>query len=714
MNKPAKLIQIVLVLILGFGMLTPMLATSPTAPRMSSTLVELIAVAPDEMARIIVQKAGPGSQAEYMVARLGGKLLKDLPMINAFAAELPAKSVPKLAKMSAVSWVSLDVRVVPAVKQVAFAPDFTVKDEFNSNSYRGNDGSRLWTGDWLEVGESDGPYSGSVRVRSSYRCASSNCLTIGGDEVRLDYHGVTRSADVRGAVAAQLSFSYRRDIDKGGGEFYPMVSNDGGATWIDLDGISMWFVRDRSQLYASYDISYLLPAVEVQVRFAVKAGDLEGYIYLDDVQLGYVIETNTYPDTLYLEKLHANGITGAGVTVAVVDSGIGNHQDLAGRMIVAPEYGVGDPFGHGTHVAGIIGGDGFASVGHYTGVAPGANFISLGVSDETGMAYESDVVGALQWVNDHMDQYNIRVVNLSLNSVVEDSYHNSGIDAAVEILWFKGLVVVASVGNKGPAGGHNTARTAPANDPFIIAVGASDEHVSGDPGDDTIAPFSAHGTTLDGYERPDIIAPGYNIISTLSPNSSWDEQHPDRVGFDGQYIRLSGTSMSAPMVTGAVALLLQEEPHLTPDQVKYRLLYTGSDIGGYPYLNVYGVVTGGTTEAYNSGAMPHMLLARMALIAYWASEHGGEYIDWEYVDWGSVNWDAVNWDAVNWNAVNWNAVNWNAVNWNAVNWNAVNWNAVNWNAVNWNAVNWNAVNWNAVNWNATYLDGFFWGRGKDK
>jgi serine protease AprX len=299
---------------------------------------------------------------------------------------------------------------------------------------------------------------------------------------------------------------------------------------------------------------------------------------------------------------------------------------------------------------------------------------------------------------------------------VEDSYHNSGIDAAVEILWLNGVVVVASAGNKGPAGGHNTAKTAPANDPYIIVVGASDEKGTADMADDEVAPFSSHGTTTDGYVRPDIIAPGTNIYSTLSPDSSWGESYPERLDFSGQYIRLSGTSMAAPMTTGLVALLLQDEPGLTPDQVKYRLLDTGSDPQGNGdlLLDAYAAVHGSTTESYSMAAMPHMLLAKMALIAYWASENGGDTIDWENINWDSVNWNAVNWNAVNWNAVNWNAVNWNAVNWNAVNWNEVNWNAVNWNAVNWNAVNWNAVNWNAVNWNAVQLDGVFWGRGKGK
>jgi serine protease AprX len=219
---------------------------------------------------------------------------------------------------------------------------------------------------------------------------------------------------------------------------------------------------------------------------------------------------------------------------------------------------------------------------------------------------------------------------------------------------------------------------------------------------------------VDGFIKPDIIAPGKDVISVLSNNSPWYDVFTERVVHE-DYFRISGTSMAAPMVTGAVALLLQAEPDLTPDQVKYRLLQTGSMIHGsssdpntYPYLDIHAALTTLTTEAANQDIIPHQLLAKMALMAYWSSANGDENIDWENVDWDAVNWDAVNWNAVNWNAVNWNAVNWNAVNWNAVNWNAVNWNAVNWNSVNWNSVNWNSVNWNSVNWNSVNWNSVNW------
>jgi serine protease AprX len=219
--------------------------------------------------------------------------------------------------------------------------------------------------------------------------------------------------------------------------------------------------------------------------------------------------------------------------------------------------------------------------------------------------------------------------------------------------------VVASAGNNEVGSALDSINTAPANDPFIITVGASDESQTPQNDDDIVAVYSAHGTTWDGFTKPDIIAPGQDIISLLSPNSTWHYEHPGRVLAEANYFRLSGTSMSAPMVTGAVALLLQDEPELTPDQVKYRLMVTGPSIDGgdgdpnvYTYLDVLAAVAGTTTDSSNTGFVASQLL--------WT---GDEPVTWESVNWNSVNWNSVNWNSVNWNSVNWNSVNWNAVAW---------------------------------------------------
>jgi serine protease AprX len=382
------------------------------------------------------------------------------------------------------------------------------------------------------------------------------------------------------------------------------------------------------------------------------------------------VVTNTYLDTLGARRVWRMGFQGQGIGVAVLDSGIAKDSDFSAKAdkgsgtrivkrVVTVQSGPAvkdDLTGHGTHVAGIIGGNGYDSRGVYQGIAPQVNLISVQIAQKNGTARESDAVEAMNWVLQNRAKYNIRVVNLSFNAMVEQSYHVSPLDAAAEILWFNRIVVIAAVGNRAAGQTVNPANAAPANDPFIITVGASDERGTANPSDDVVAAYSAFGQTLDGFSKPDIIAPGTNIISVLSTDSAWGSQYPARVVSPKQYIRLSGTSMATPMVTGAVALMLQRQPGLTPDQVKYRLLHASNPISGpsklYPYLNVYAAVTGATTQSANTGLPLSRLLGTGA----------------DSVAWSSVNWNSVNWNSVNWNSVNWNSVNWNSVNWNNVNW----------------------------------------------
>ena len=357
---------------------------------------------------------------------------------------------------------------------------------------------------------------------------------------------------------------------------------------------------------------------------------------------------------------------GTGIGVAVVDSGINPNGDLftqagVSRQVADVHFNSDvnktptDGYGHGTHVASIVGGDGSESTGKYIGVAPLVNIINVKVSNDDGSAMMKDVVAGLQWVLANKDKYNIRVVNLSLNSSVAESYHTSPLDAAVEILWFNKIVVVASAGNRG-----NGAIYPPANDPFIITVGATDDKGTPALTDDVLASFSAYGPTTDGIQKPDLVAPGTNIIArVINQNMGLAGAHPsNRVG--DQYFRMSGTSMSAPMVSGAVALLLQDEPGLTPDQVKYRLMATANKSwsgynatqSGAGYLDVYAAVRGTTTQSANTGVKPSQLLSTGSTP----------------ITWGSVGWNSVGWNSVGWNSVGWNSVGWNSVGWNSDYW----------------------------------------------
>jgi len=371
---------------------------------------------------------------------------------------------------------------------------------------------------------------------------------------------------------------------------------------------------------------------------------------------------NTYLDTLGISTLSLRGLDGTGIGVAVIDSGVASDRDFT-NLAVSKGFNLNsltpfDIYGHGTHIAGIVAGNGRDSNGKYKGIAPNVTLIGLKISNDLGLAFESDAVKALQWVYEHKAQYNIRVINLSINSGVETSYHTSALNAAAEILWFSGVVVVVSAGNSGGQRGYNTILAPPANDPFFITVGASDEKGTMNVNDDVVAAYSAYGRTLDDFLKPDIIAPGTGIYSVRALLSPWAILYSERLAGNGQYFRLSGTSMAAPMVVGVVALLLQDEPNLTPDQVKFRLLHgtsrslavplDGENVS-FPYLYGKGAVDATTTESSNTGLQASQLL--------WSGT-------------SPINWSSVNWNSVNWNSVNWNSVNWNSVNWNSVDWNS--------------------------------------------
>jgi hypothetical protein len=353
-------------------------------------------------------------------------------------------------------------------------------------------------------------------------------------------------------------------------------------------------------------------------------------------------------------------LQGQGVTVAVVDSGITSQSDLQGRIVAnnnqtaAPD--ANDIYGHGTHVAGIIGGNGTVSGGARKGIAPQVNLINVKVSGDNGMSYASDLVDGLQWINDNRTAYNIKVVNISMNSAITETYQTSPIDAAVEILWFNGIVVVVAAGNNGGPG----AIYPPANDPFVITVGAADDLGTTSLADDGVASFSAYGTTENGFAKPDLVAPGRNLISlNASTNSAIYNNHaPYRV--DNAYFRMSGTSMSAPVVSGAVALLLQDEPNLNPDQVKYRLTATANKTwpgynatkAGAGYLDIYAAVNGTTTQTANTGIAASNMLTT-----------GSDPINWGSVQWGSVQWGSVQWGSVQWGSVQWGSVQWGSDYW---------------------------------------------------
>jgi serine protease AprX len=364
-------------------------------------------------------------------------------------------------------------------------------------------------------------------------------------------------------------------------------------------------------------------------------------------------------------------VTGRGVGVAVIDTGIaGQHPDfrtsssnstsrVVASAVTNPDARTaGDTYGHGTHVAGIIAGNGWDRRyedplrGRYVGIAPDANLISVKVSDDQGEASVLDVIYGLQFVVDNKAAYNIRVVNLSLESTAIGSYKTDPLNAAVESAWFKGIVVVTAAGNRGST--ENAVSRAPGNDPYVITVGAYDDQASNADGDDSRPSWSSRGITADGFAKPEIHAPGSGIVSTLAPGSAFATMCSSCV-VDGQMIRAGGTSMAAPMISGTVALLLQAFPNLKPDQVKGLLMRNARLINGrYPAVEAYKTLEAayyGRIATANQGLTPNGIVsAATGDIDYtrsswsrssWSSASDGLTADFARSSWSRSSWSSV-------------------------------------------------------------------------
>ncbi|MCW2600854.1 MAG: hypothetical protein JWM02_2683 [Frankiales bacterium] len=319
-----------------------------------------------------------------------------------------------------------------------------------------------------------------------------------------------------------------------------------------------------------------------------------------------------YPAVIGADRAWQAGYTGGHVGVAVIDTGINATGDLAGKVVHSEDFsGEGDGvdrYGHGTFIAGLIAGSGAASLGGVKGVAPDADLISLKIAGKDGSADITHVMAALQWAVSFKDVYNIRVINLSLGTDSRQDYRIDPLDAAVERAWQAGIVVVVSAGNKGPGAGTINK---PADDPFVVTVGAIRDNSTPGLGDDSVPSFSGAGPTAsNGLAKPDIAAPGGSVVSTRVPGSYVDNAFPAaRVGT--AYFKGSGTSFATAITSASAALVLDRTPSLTPNQVKARLVDT-ADAGpvtdrtrvGAGWLDTYGATMSDSTAAANQGLTP--------------------------------------------------------------------------------------------------------------
>ncbi|NTU64738.1 MAG: S8 family serine peptidase, partial [Chloroflexi bacterium] len=629
-----KRLNLLVVMALMLSLLMPMAAPlAQSAARVQPLLLEMAAQQPGQMVSVIVQKSVKDDRVEQAVGALGGLVTKDLHIINAFVAEMKAKDVAQLAKAAGVRWVSLDAPV-----QSSAVGDATVRDEFSVASFNNNHGTKNWAAGWTETGD------GSSSATSGYVKIASGQLQLSSTSRKL-----SRQANLSGASSATLSFQYKRNgLDDASDYIAIEVSANGGTSWTEVARY-VGPGTDSAWQTASFNI-LAYASSNTTIRFATSSSlGATDFLHADNVQIEYAqgpvpagasdgtVGTgslvNAYNKAIGADKLWNYGYQGSSVTVAVVDSGncqnddtnLKTCNDLLGpnnltRVVGTRSLWNGDVptdlYGHGSLIEGVVGGSGLGSGGRYIGIAPKVNLVAVRVASNLGEVQTSDVVAGLQWVLDNKATYNIRVVNLSLNGTVAESYHTNPLSAACEILWFNGIVVVVSAGNNGTATLYP-----PANDPFVITVGATDDKGTSSLTDDVLASFSAYGTDETGAIKPDLVAPGTNLISIVpkTKNKIWKDHQSNYTGESASleyYMHVSGTSFSAPVVSGAIALLLQDEPNLTPDQIKYRLKATANKTwpgynattAGAGYLDIYAAVVGTSTQSANTGLTASQLL----------------------------------------------------------------------------------------------------------
>jgi serine protease AprX len=448
----------------------------------------------------------------------------------------------------------------------------------------------------------------------------------------------------------------------------------------------------------------------------------------DDGVTTQPVSMATVADAIGADDLWARGIDGAGVGVALIDSGVVPVDGLsgAGKVVNGPDlsfesqagdYRYLDTFGHGTHMAGIAVG---RDSGSFRGVAPGAHLVSLKVATRDGAADVTQVIAAVDWVVQHRNDpgMNIRVLNLSYGTDSNQDYRVDPLAKAVEEAARHGIVVVISGGNDGT---DRPALTNPAIDPYVLAVGAVNLKGTASVLDDVVAPFSSRGSTS---RSVDLVAPGVSIISLRDPGSGIDTDHPGAVVQD-RFFRGSGTSQAAAVVSGAAALLLDARPDLTPDQVKRLftttarpLLLTSARAQGAGRIDVNQAslalkplfATQTWSRAAGTGSLE---LARgSAHVADGGVELRGEQdimaSPWDGWRWAPLAAAGTAWTGGSWNGADWTGTCFCATSWAGSSWEGRSWTGRSWTGRSWTDDEWLGRSWTGRSWTGSAWTGRSW------
>jgi len=459
------------------------------------------------------------------------------------------------------------------------------------------------------------------------------------------------------------------------------------------------------------------------------------------------------------QDLWRNGYTGKGIDVALIDTGVVpvNGLTTPGKVVNGPDLSFEsqasnlqylDTYGHGTHMAGIIAGkdDNVSSISDlvdhdkFNGIAPDSRILNMKVAESSGATDVSQVIAAIDWVVQHRNDngLNVRVLNLSFGTDGTQSYLDDPLAYAAEVAWHNGIVVVAAAGNTGFG---SSALNDPAVDPFVIAVGADDPNGTGSTTDDTIPSWSTRGSH---GRNPDLVAPGKSIVSLRDPNSNIDVNHPEGK-VNTRFFRGSGTSEAAAVVSGAAALLLQQRPGLTPDQVKALLTSTAVPVPGADatsqgagLINLRSASSAATpanatqTFAPSTGTgtlegargSVHVSMDGVALTgeqdifgqafdsasmataeASGSSWSGGT---WNGSSWSGSSWSGSSWSGSSWSSSSWSGSSWSGSSWSSSSWSGSSWSGSSWSSSSWSSSSWSSSSWSSSSWSSSMWSGSLW------
>ncbi|HZJ51168.1 MAG TPA: S8 family serine peptidase [Actinomycetota bacterium] len=428
-------------------------------------------------------------------------------------------------------------------------------------------------------------------------------------------------------------------------------------------------------------------------------------------------------EAINADHLLKKGITGSGVDVALIDSGVVPVAGLTGddKVVDGPDLSFEssaenlrylDTYGHGTHMAGIIAGSGEG----YEGIAPGARLVSVKVAGATGATDVSQVLAAIDWVVQHRSDggLNIRVLNLSFGTDGTQPYTIDPLSYAAEVAWRRGIVVVAAAGN---AGYGSDKLNNPAYDPYLLAVGALDDSDTRKRIDDVVPEWSSRG---DGVRNPDLVAPGKSIVSLRNPGSEIDLTYPEgRVG--ERFFRGSGTSQAAAVVSGAAALLLDKRPGLSPDQVKALFTSTASHLRnadpvaqGAGALDLKAAAAARTPEATQEHVPSEGTGSLEAARGSAHVEMDGDALSGEQdifgEPWDATTWARNSWSQTSWSGGLWNSEVWAGDSWTRNSWSRNSWSGVVWTRNSWSRNSWSDTYWSRNSWSGSQWEGDVWAR----